>query len=68
MITRATLTRPAYRVVNPCYSYAGFDFEIRRDPVGYYAVALPGQHIAAHKEKHARAALSCWVSEQGAKA
>lgn len=64
MITRAPLDRPVYTVVDPNYEYAGFLFEIRSDPRGYYAVALPYQHIAAHKEKHARAALSCWVSDQ----
>lgn len=67
MITRASPTLPTYTVVEPRYEYAGFDFEIRRDLIGYYAAALPGQHKAAHKGKHARAALSCWVSEQGTK-
>mgnify|MGYP001236011516 CR=1 FL=1 len=64
MILRAPLTRPAYTVVDDSYEYAGFLFQIRSDPLGYYAQALPGQHINAHKEKHARAALSCWVSDQ----
>jgi len=52
------------------YNYAGFDFEIKVDDVDqevgcsprvtYYAVALPNQHKAAYKAKHAQAALECW--------
>jgi hypothetical protein len=43
------------------YKYAGFLFEIKKDDKGVITmVPLLGQHSAAYKEKHARAALECY--------
>ena len=43
------------------YEYAGFRYTI--DTSGEWPVAtpLPGQHPAAAKEKHRRAAVECFV-------
>lgn len=48
------------------YEYVGFKFRIVQDDVGRYkAIALPNQHKAAYKDKHARAALEMFLEEYG---
>jgi ATP-dependent DNA ligase len=45
------------QLVEEKYEYAGFQYEIKYDGERYWAFALPGQHSAADKQKHRRAAL-----------
>jgi hypothetical protein len=53
------------------YGYIGFWYRIKRyhfqgsdsDPF-YRAVPEPGQHPAASKDKHCRAAVECWKADQ----
>ena len=40
--------------------YAGFTYEISREGEIIYAIPTPGQHRAAYKEKHRRAAIEAW--------
>lgn len=43
------------------YEYAGFIFLVSRDEEGKLVLtAAPGQHSAAYKDKHRRAAMSCY--------
>lgn len=44
--------------------YTGFQYEIKYDGVRFHTFALPGQHPAANKEKHRKAAFDCWNSEK----
>ncbi len=45
------------RMIEPDYEYAGFHYEIKYDGQRYWAFPHLGQHSAASKEKHRRAAL-----------
>ena len=47
------------------YEYAGFRYVIDRTLSRLVATPAPGQHKAAWKEKHRRAALSCFMQEHG---
>lgn len=45
------------------YEYAGFIYEMNQDDNGrWIARPLDGQHPAASKNKHRRAAVECWVA------
>lgn len=47
---------------NPAdYEYAGFHYHLTDGAM----VPLPGQHNAASKDKHRRAALECFVADGG---
>lgn len=46
------------------YEYAGFQFEIETEHGRTIATPLPGQHPAAYKEKHARAAVEQYEDDQ----
>lgn len=43
------------------YEYAGFQYSITNIADRPIAIPVPGQHPAAYKEKHRRAAVECWV-------
>lgn len=45
------------------YEYAGFRYIIDLANGDPRATPCPGQHPAASKEKHRRAALECWVDD-----
>lgn len=46
------------------YAYAGFQYEIiQLDNGKFSATPLPGQHPAAAKEKHRRAALENFIED-----
>lgn len=47
------------------YEYAGFKFIIEHDDGGVVTscVAATGQHPAAYKDKHARAARECFADD-----
>jgi hypothetical protein len=45
------------------YEYAGFMFYVYKDEEHVYALAKPGQHRAAYKDKHSMAALECWIDD-----
>ena len=47
------------------YEYIGFTYKIvLDDPCGFpVAVPLDGQHSAARKDKHCRAAVECWEQD-----
>lgn len=47
------------------YEYEGFRYVINRTPSRLVATPAPGQHKAAWKDKHRRAALSCFLREHG---
>lgn len=50
------------------YEYAGFRYKVSRNVAGdishVFLTVIPGQHAAAPKEKHLRAALECYLSDQ----
>lgn len=52
-------------ITTPVYEYAGFLFAITTDTAGaaIQACPLPGQHPAAGKDKHRRAAIEGFNSE-----
>lgn len=47
---------------NLVYNYAGFDFIINEKEEK--AIAMPFQHRAAYKDKHAIAAWECYCEEK----
>ena len=47
------------------HEYAGFTYYIRGDWPDLTAVPLPGQHPAAAKDKHRRAAVETFKQENG---
>lgn len=49
------------------YEYAGFLFEIESESGRTLATAVPGQHPAAYKEKHAHAAAEQYDDDQKAR-
>lgn len=53
----------------PIYEYAGFRYTIeqRKGDDWLKAYPLPGQHPAANKDKHRRAAVEMFKQENGVK-
>jgi hypothetical protein len=53
--------------IKAVYEYAGFDYILTLDDDGRAAWAKPvdGQHIAAGKDKHRRAAVEMYNQEKG---
>jgi len=49
------------------YEYAGFHYTIVVDGDKVTVIPAAGQHPAASKEKHVRAALECFFEEAGRK-
>ena len=47
------------------YEYAGFRYTITTDGNHLRAAPLPGQHRAAAKDKHLRAAVECFMQDGG---
>ncbi len=47
------------------HEYAGFLYTIDGTPQRLTATPLPGQHRAANKEKHRRAAVETFLQEHG---
>ena len=47
------------------HEYAGFMYEINGTPSRLTATPEPGQHPAANKEKHRRAAVETVLEEHG---
>ena len=45
------------------YEYAGFKYVIDYDQGRYIAIPIQGQHRAANKEKHRKAAIGCFIEE-----
>lgn len=47
------------------YEYAGFEYQITKtsDRPDWQAVPLLGQHRAANKDKHRRAAIECYLQD-----
>lgn len=46
------------------YEYAGFRFNVTiSEGDGVIMTALPGQHSAAYKDKHLRAAYNCFIED-----
>ena len=46
------------------YEYAGFRYIITETAMGAVATPEPGQHPAANKDKHRRAAVECWRQDK----
>jgi hypothetical protein len=50
------------------YEYAGFQYWVKRDAQGKVNLTpCDGQHPAASKDKHRRAAMECYADDQKAK-
>lgn len=49
------------------YEYAGFHYIIDGEPKHLTAIPVQGQHAAASKEKHRRAAIECFLEDHGVK-
>lgn len=45
------------------YEYAGFQYKVTQVDRSTFLAPIPGQHAAAGREKHLRAALECWFSD-----
>lgn len=52
-------------LVPATYEYAGFTYTIDGTPARLTATPVPGQHRAAGKEKHRRAAVECFLKDNG---
>lgn len=46
------------------YEYAGFVYEVIHDGETVRLTPIPGQHSAANKEKHIRAARECYKQDR----
>ena len=55
------------KVLDPEYDYAGFLYTILYDGMLTCASPHVGQHPAAGKAKHIRAAVECYLDDQKAK-
>ena len=51
--------------VSCIYEYAGFQYTISVDGDEVKVMPIKGQHPAASKEKHIRAARECYLEEAG---
>jgi len=51
------------KLLQPNYEYAGFKYEIKYDGEQYWAFPHAGQHPASLKERHRRAAVEQFKSE-----
>jgi transposase len=45
------------------YEYAGFKYEVTTEDGDVVMTPIPGQHHAAWKERHRRAAKECYLEE-----
>jgi hypothetical protein len=58
-----TVTAPPI-LLNADYEYAGFRYRVEQLMDGHVqAIPLAGQHPAAAKDKHRRAAIECWEDD-----
>ncbi len=45
------------------YEYAGFQYKVTQSGRVTLLAPVPGQHAAAGRDKHMRAALECWYAD-----
>lgn len=50
-------------IINPCYEYAGFRYQIVSENGRHYAVPIVGQHHAASRDRNKRNALEQFLLE-----